>query len=187
MSPAAPLPSAALPEDAPPAAPMPWPSEKAGYYALFVIVLATFLSFFDMTVFAMLAERIKTSFQLSDTALGFLLGPATVLAYVFIGIPLARLVDIFPRKYVLSAGIAVIGSITALGGLAQNFGQFVATRLFVGAGGSAHGPGSYSMLADFFRPMRIPMVFALLQLGFILGMTLGTWGGGQLIAWTSTW
>jgi MFS family permease len=187
VSPSAPLPTAAPSEAAPAAAPMPWPSEKAGYYALFVIVLATFLSFFDMTVFAMLAERIKISFQLSDTALGFLLGPATVLAYVFIGIPLARLVDIFPRKYVLSAGIAVIGSITALGGLAQNFGQFVATRLFVGAGGSAHGPGSYSMLADFFRPMRIPMVFALLQLGFILGMTLGTWGGGQLIAWTSTW
>ncbi|WP_284734594.1 MFS transporter [Sphingosinicella terrae] len=186
MSPAAPLPAAA-PEAPPSTDALPWPSERAGYYALFVIVLATFLSFFDMTVFAMLAERIKISFQLSDTALGFLLGPATVLAYVFIGIPLARLVDIFPRKYVLSAGIAVIGSITALGGLAQNFGQFVATRMFVGAGGSAHGPGSYSMLADFFRPMRIPMVFALLQLGFILGMTLGTWGGGQLIAWTSDW
>ena len=164
-----------------------WPSEKAGFYALFVIILATFLSFFDMAVFNMLAERIKTSFQLSDSALGFVLGPAAILAYVFIGIPLARLVDIFPRKYVLSAGIAIIGSITALGGLAQNFSQFVGTRLFVGAGGSAHGPGSYSMLADFFRPLRIPLVFALLQLGFILGLTLGTWGGGQLIALTSTW
>jgi len=170
-----------------PAGDMAWPSEKAGFYALFVIILATFLSFFDMTVFAMLAERIKVSFQLSDTQLGFLLGPATVLAYVFIGIPLARLVDIFPRKYVLSAGIGVIGAITALGGLAQNFTQFVGTRLFVGAGGSAHGPGSYSMLADYFRPMRIPLVFALLQLGFIGGSTLGTWGGGQLIAMTGHW
>jgi MFS family permease len=170
-----------------PASDLPWPSEKAGFYALFCIIFATFLSFFDQTVFAMLAERIKTSFQLSDTQLGFVLGPATVLAYVFIGIPLARLVDIFPRKYVLAGGIAVIGSITALGGLAQNFTQFVGTRLFVGAGGSAHGPGSYSVLADFFRPLRIPLVFALLQLGFILGNTVGTWGGGQLIAMTSTW
>lgn len=179
-----------LRDDATPAAEaseLPWPSERAGFYALFVIILATFLSFFDQTVFSMLAERMKTSFQLSDSALGFVLGPATILAYVFIGIPLARLVDLYPRKYVLSAGIAIIGSITALGGLAQNFSQFVATRLFVGAGGSAHGPGSYSMLADFFRPMRIPLVFALLQLGFILGLTMGTWGGGQLIAMTSTW
>jgi MFS family permease len=173
--------------DPPKAVDMPWPSEKAGFYALFVIILATFLSFFDMTVFAMLAERIKTSFGLGDAALGFVLGPATILAYVFIGIPLARLVDIFPRKYVLSGGIAIIGAITALGGFAQNVGQFVGTRLFVGAGGAAHGPGSYSMLADYFRPIRIPLVFALLQLGFILGLTLGTLGGGQLIALTATW
>lgn len=166
---------------------MPWPSEKRGFYALFVIIFATFMSFFDQTVFAMLAERIKVSFDLSDSQLGFLGGPASVIAYVFVGIPLARLVDIFPRKYVLGAGILVISGITALGGLAQNFTQFVGTRLFVGASGSAHGPGSYSMLADFFRPMRIPLVFALLQLGFILGSTVGTWGGGQLIQMTGEW
>jgi MFS family permease len=166
---------------------LPWPSERAGFYALFVIIFATFLNFFDLTVFSMLAERIKTSFHLSDTALGFLLGPASVIAYVIVGIPLARLVDIFPRKYVLSGGIAVIGAITALGGFAQNFSQFVGTRLFVGAGGSANGPGSYSILSDYFRPTRIPLVFALLQLGFILGNSIGTWGGGQLIALTSTW
>src|SRR6185295_5333417 len=81
--------------DSPKAVDLPWPSEGAGFYALFVIILATFLAFFDMTVFAMLAERIKTSFQLGDAALGFVLGPATILAYVFIGIPLARLVDIY--------------------------------------------------------------------------------------------
>ena len=152
------------------AADMAWPSERAGFYALFVIILATFLVLLRH-------DRLRTCWRsgsrpASSSATRRWASSSvrpTVLAYVFIGIPLARLVDIFPRKYVLSAGIAIIGSITALGGLAQTFGQFVATRLFVGAGGSAHGPGSYSMLADFFRPMRIPLVFALLQLGFILG------------------
>lgn len=166
---------------------MPWPSEKAGFYALFCIIFSTFLTFFDSTVFAMLAERMKTSFALSDADLGFVLGPASVIAFVFVGIPVARLVDIFPRKYVLAGSVALLGTITALGGLAQSFGQLVATRVFVGAGGSANGPGSYSILADFFRPLRIPLVFALLQLGYILGSSAGTWGGGQLIAWTSTW
>lgn len=164
-----------------------WPSERAGWYALFVIVLTMFLTFFDQTVFAMLAEKMRSSFNLSDTELGFLLGPASVVAFVFVGIPLSRLVDIYPRKYVLAGGIAVMGIITALGGLAQNFVQLIGTRLFVGAGGSAHGPGSYSLLADAFRPVRIPIVFALVQVGFVLGMSLGTWGGGQLIAWTDTW
>jgi len=163
-----------------------WPSERAGFFALFAITFAMFLTFFDQTVFAMLAEKMRLSFGLSDSALGFLLGPASVVAFVFVGIPLSRLVDIFPRKYVLAGGIAVLGVITALGGLAQSFGQLVGTRLFVGAGGSTHGPGSYSLLADYFRPLRLPLAFAILQLGFILGQSLGTWGGGQLIAWTDS-
>ncbi|AKH43823.1 MFS family permease [Altererythrobacter atlanticus] len=165
---------------------MAWPSERAGFYALFVIILATFLNFFDTTVFAMLAERIKGSFNLSDSALGFVLGPASVVAFVFVGIPLARLVDLYPRKLVLSASIAVLGTITALGGLAQSFGQLIGSRLFVGAGGAANGPGSYSMMADYFRPMRIPLVFALMQLSYVLASALGTWGGGRMIAWTDT-
>ena len=166
---------------------MPWPSEKMGFYALFCVIFATFLNFFDLAIFGMLAERMKNSFEISDTMLGFVQGPASVIAYVIVGIPLARLVDIFPRKYVLSGGIALIGTITALGGLAQSFTQFVGSRLFVGASGAANGPGSYSILVDFFRPIRIPLVFALLQLGYILGSSLGTWGGGHLLAWTDTW
>lgn len=165
---------------------LPWPPERRGWYALFVIVFTMFITFFDATVFAMLAEKMKVSFGLSDSSLGFLLGPAGVIAFVVVGIPLSRLVDIYPRNVVLAAGIAVTGIITALGGIAQNFGQMIGTRLFVGAGGSAHGPGSYSLLADAFRPVRIPLVFALIQVGFVLGNSLGTWGGGRLIAWAST-
>ncbi|MGX7896789.1 MFS transporter [Tsuneonella sp. HG222] len=164
----------------------PWPPEGRGWFALFAVIFATFVTFFDQTVFAMLAEKMKTSFQISDSTLGFLLGPVTVIAYVIVGIPLARLVDIFPRKYVLGASIAVLGTIMALGGLAQNFRQLLGTRLFVGAASSANGPGSYALLVDAFRPYRIPLVFALLQLGFIAGTSLGNIVGGQLIAWTST-
>lgn len=165
----------------------PWPSERAGFYALFCIVFATFLTFFDQTVFAMLAQRIKDTYGISDATLGFLLGPANILAFLVFGVPLARLVDIYARKWVLGISIAVLGTVTALGGLAQNFAQLVVTRTFVGAGTAANGPGSYSLLTDAFRPARIPLVFALLQLGFIGGSALGAWGGGRLIAWTASW
>jgi len=165
----------------------PWPSEKAGFYALFCVIFATFLTFFDQTVFAMLAQRIKVHYEISDAMLGFLLGPANILAFLFFGVPLARLVDTYARKWVLGISIAVLGTVTALGGLAQNFTQLIISRTFVGAGTAANGPGSYSMLTDAFRPLRIPLVFALLQLGFIGGTSLGVWGGGRLIAWTATW
>src|SRR5688500_7008395 len=117
-----------------------WPTPPAAYWALFVIVLATFMTFFDQVVFGMLAQRIKVDFGLTDAQLGFLAGPASIICYLFVGIPLARLADIYPRKYVLSGGVAVIGVITALGGIAQNFLQFVVSRVFLAAGGSAHAP-----------------------------------------------
>ena len=75
-----------------------WPSSGAAYWALTVIVLATFMTFFDAVTFGMLAERIKHDFGLTDSQLGFLAGPASIICYLFVGIPLARLADIYPRK-----------------------------------------------------------------------------------------
>ena len=164
-----------------------WPARGAAYYGLAMVTLATMLNFFDASVFGLMAQRIKLTFSLTDEQVGFLLGPANILFYVLVGIPLARLVDIYPRKYVLSAGIAVIGGITALGGLAQNFTQLFMSRMLVGAGGSAHAPGSYSMLADYFPPQRLPRAIGFLQLGFIGGGTLGLFFGGQLISLAAAW
>ena len=165
----------------------PWPSRQAAYYALAVIILATMLNFFDAGVFAMMAQRIKVDFHLTDEQLGFLIGPANIVFYVMVGIPMSRLVDIYPRKIVLACGIAAIGGITALGGLAQNFTQLFSSRMLVGAGGSAHAPGAYSMLADLFPPERLPRAIGFLQLGFIGGSALGIFLGGHLIYWATTW
>ncbi len=164
-----------------------WPSTGAAYWGLFVIVFATFLTFFDMIVFGMLAERIKADFGLTDSQLGFLAGPAGIICYIFVGIPLARLADIYPRKYVLAVGAAVVGLIISLGGLAQNFGQFISTRVFLSAGGSAHAPAAYSMLADAFPPKKLTRAFALLQFGFIGGTSLGPVIGGSLVVASAGW
>ncbi|HQS71263.1 MAG TPA: MFS transporter, partial [Novosphingobium sp.] len=164
-----------------------WPSSGSAYWALFVIVLATFLTFFDAITFGMLAERIKRDFGLTDSQLGFLAGPASIICYFFVGIPLARLADIYPRKYVLGAGAALVGVIIAAGGLAQSFGQFVGSRVFLAAGGSAHAPSSYSLLADAFPPKKLTRAFALLQFGFIGGTTLGPLIGGMLVMATAGW
>jgi MFS family permease len=172
-------------EDAP--GTQPWPSRQAAYYALFVIILATLLNFLDGQVFGMMAQRIKLDFKLTDEQLGFLIGPANIIFYVLIGIPMARLVDSHPRKIVLACGIAAIGGITALGGLAQNFGQLFLSRMLVGAGGSAHAPGSYSILADYFPPAKLPRAIGFLQLGFIGGNALGIFLGGQLISLAAAW
>ena len=164
-----------------------WPSAGAAYWALAVIVLATFMSFLDQVVFGMLAENIKRDFDLTDTQLGFLAGPATIICYFFVGIPLGRLADIYPRKLVLSASAGIIGLLIALSGMAQSFAQFVGSRVFLAAGGSAHAPSSYSLLTDAFPPRVLTRAFALLQLGFIGGTTLGPIIGGRLVKASAGW
>src|SRR4029077_11895395 len=164
-----------------------WPARSAAYYGLFAIILATALNFLDAQIFNMLAQHIKADFHLTDEQLGFLLGPANIVFYVLVGIPLARLVDLYPRKYVLAGGITLIGGITALGGLAQNLVQLFMSRMLVGAGGSAHAPGSYSMRADNFPPARLARAIGFLQLGFISGNVLGFYLGGLLLTMVATW
>jgi hypothetical protein len=164
-----------------------WLSAPAAYWALFVIIIATFMTFLDQVVFGMLAENIKKDFGLSDTQLGFLAGPATIICYFFVGIPLGRLADIYPRKFVLSASAGVVGLLVALNGIAQSFTQFVGARLFLAAGGSAHAPASYSLLADAFPPQKLTRAFALLQFGFIGGTTLGPIIGGRLVGASAEW
>jgi MFS family permease len=165
----------------------PWPSRRAAYYALSVIILATMLNFFDAQVFGMMAQRIKGDLHLSDEELGFLIGPANVIFYVVVGIPMARLVDIYSRRIVLACGVAAIGGITALGGLAQNFTQLFTSRMLVGAGGSAHAPGAYSMLSDYFPTARLPRAIGILQIGFIGGNSLGIFLGGHLTSAAAAW
>src|SRR5690606_17002935 len=76
--------------DGPPVA-QQWPSERAGAWALCAVIFATFITFLDQPAFGLLAEKMKVSFGISDFVLGLLLGPVTVVAYVIVGIPLARL------------------------------------------------------------------------------------------------
>jgi len=165
----------------------PWPPARSGYYALTLLVLATMMNFLDRGVFTLMIEMIKRDFELTDVQLGLLLGPAGVLFYLFVGIPLARLVDIYPRKIILSIGLTVTSGITALGGIVQNYGQLFASRMMVGVGGSAHAPGTYSMMADYFPPKKLPRAIAVLQAGFILGTGLAAIVGGALLGLVADW
>ncbi|MCC7463366.1 MAG: MFS transporter [Gammaproteobacteria bacterium] len=165
----------------------PWPAPRIAWYAAGVFALALMFAMLDRGVFSLMMQQIKQDFGLSDIQAGMLLGPAGILFYVFIGIPMARLVDIYPRNIVLSAGMLVTNGITAVCGLVQSFGQLFLCRMVVGVGGSAHGPGTYSMMADYFPPRRLPRAIAVLQAGFIAGTGLSMIIGGLLLGITADW
>src|SRR5512139_571976 len=164
-----------------------WPAPRIAWYALILFVLGTMMNFLDVGVFQLMIEMIKRDFQLTDLPVGLLLGPAAVLFYPFIGIPLARLVDTRPRNIILSAGLAITSTMTALGGVVQGYAQLFSTRMVVGTGGSVNGPGVYSMLADYFPPHKLHRAIAVLQAGFILGTGLASVLGGLMLAAVAGW
>ena len=169
------------------AAAQPWPKPVVAWSALFIFTLATMMNFLDRGVFSLMIESIKHDFALTDIQVGLLLGPAGVLFYLFVGVPIARLVDIYARNKILAIGLCITSGLTAVGGLVQGYGQLFASRMFVGVGGSAHAPGVYSMLADFFPPKKLPRAIAGLQFGFIFGTGLASIVGGALLGLVAGW
>ena len=164
----------------------PWPSQTAAWYALVVIVFATFLNFFDASAFGLLIEQIRGEFHLTNIQLGWLTGPANIIFYLVVMLPLSRMVDIYPRRIVLAAGMFFVTIFNATSGFALGFVSLFALRMFVGAGGSAHAPGAYSLLSDSFRPEKRALPFSVLQLGFILATSLGFLIAGRLFGWVLT-
>ena len=171
----------------PPGDAQPWPKPRLAWYALILFSLATMMNFFDKSVFGLMIEYIKRDFQLTDIQIGLLLGPAGILFYLVVGVPLARLIDIYPRNIILSLGLIVTSGMSAIGGVVQGYGQLFLSRTFAGVGGSAHAPGTYSMMADYFPPKKLPRAIAFLQGGFILGSGFAAIIGGVMLARTATW
>jgi MFS family permease len=164
-----------------------WPSSGAAYFALAVITFATFLNFLDATAFGLVIEQIRNEFHLTNIQMGWLTGPANVVFYLVVLLPLSRLVDIYPRKIILSIGVIFIAFMNSAGAFTVGFWSLFASRMLVGAGGSAHAPGAYSLLADSFPPEKRALPFSLLQLGFIFATTWGFMVSGNLLGWVSTW
>ena len=165
----------------------PWPKPATAWWALFVFALALMFAQLDRSIFSMVIEMVKRDFALTDLQIGMLLGPAGIFFYVFVGIPMARLVDIYPRNIVLACGIVAWSGMTAICGLTQGYTSLFITRMVSGVGGSAHGPGTYSMMADYFPPKKLPRAIAGLQVGYIAGLGGASIIGGALIGYTSHW
>jgi MFS family permease len=162
----------------------PWPKASTAWYAVVVFALVLMFGQLDQGVISLLIRDIKADFHLSDWMISMLTGVAPSLFFVVIGIPLSLFVDTSTRKYVLAAGIGVCSVMTTLCGLAQSFWQLFVVRVFVGGGTAVNGPGSYSMLSDFFPRQKLPAAIYVLQIGFVLGtgipLILGAYALTQL-------
>lgn len=155
------------------------------WYAVFIFSLALMMNFVDRGIINLLVEPIKQDLQVSDTEISLLVGFAFVLFQIFVGLPLARLVDTKSRRLILGLSIAGWSGMTAVCGLTQTYWQLFLARIGSGIGEAANGPATFSMLSDLFPKHRLPRAIAVMQLGFASGQGLSLLLGGVLFAWLS--
>lgn len=146
-----------------------------------LLVLTTAVNLMDRQLPFIMAEPIRTEFALSDTQLGMLGGIAFSLVYAIGALPLARIADRHPRKWVLAACLATWSLFTAFGGAAQSFVQLMVTRAGVAIGEAGAAPSSHSLISDLFSDGRRALALALNTAGIAIGVLLGMAIGGLLL------
>ncbi len=152
-------------------------------YAWLVLGLLTLIyisSFVDRQIIAVLAIRIKATFQLTNFQIGLLYGTAFSLIYAFSGIPMGRLADLYSRKKMIVAGLLVWSLATFVSGFATGLAFLISARIFVGIAEAALSPAVYSLLADYFKPSQRATVFSIYSSGIFLGVGFAFLIGGNV-------
>jgi len=154
------------------------PARARGVLAILVVVYA--LNFIDRNLLSVLLQPIKEELGASDSAMGFLTGPAFALFYTAAGIPIARLADRGSRRGLMAVGIAAWSLLTAASGAARSFLQLALLRVGVGIGEATATPAAHSLISDCFPPERRIGAIAVYNLGASAGIFFGLLLGGWL-------
>ncbi len=160
-----------------------WPNPAYAWYMTILLMFLYMFSFLDRTIIVLLIEPIKRDLQLTDTHIGLLYGFAFAVFYTLMGIPIARLADTKNRGKIIAVGVLVWSLMTALCGLAKNFGMLFAARVGVGVGEAALSPAAYSLISDSFPEEKRARAMSVYTMGVFLGAGLALLLGGQIIGW----
>ena len=161
-------------------------SQSYKRYVTGLLLVVYVLNRADATIFGFLMEPIKQDLGLSDGQLGFLAGPALVLFYATLGIPVARLADRSSRVNIMSIAIALWSGIVTLSAAVANFWHFALARIGVGIGEAGFSAVAQSLITDYHRSAERTRALSIFMLGIPLGKVVSSLGAGwinQLYGW----
>jgi predicted MFS family arabinose efflux permease len=150
---------------------------------LWILLIVYIFNFIDRQIVNILAEPIAKDLHLSDTQIGLMTGIAFALFYTVLGLPIARYADRpgTNRPRLIAAALAIWSGMTALCGLAQNFGQLLLARVGVGVGEAGCTPAAHSLISDLVPKERRASALGFYALGIPVGTVLGMIIGGLLV------
>ncbi len=158
-----------------------YPGAFAAWYMVAVLVVAYTFSFIDRQILTLLVHDIQHDLKINDTAMGVLHGFTFAVFYSVAGLPIARAIDVGPRRLILAAGIFAWSLTTALCGIASRYWHLLVLRVGVAVGEATLLPAMNSMIADAFPPDRRGLATALFNVGLPIGIGLSVLFGGVLI------
>ncbi len=167
-------------------APESTPSRPQLAYTLAVLFALNFMNFYDRQVVGAVGEKIKQEWQLSDGQLGSLT-TAFVLVYALVGIPFGRLADTQRRRVLLSGGVAVWSTFTALSGAAGTFTLHFLSRMGVGVGEASLAPTANALIAALFPAHLRARAISIFMLGLPLGLGASYLISGMVAKATGGW
>ena len=154
--------------------------------ALFLLCLASFMAVVDNTIVTIALPSIRRDLGFSGAASGWVLN-GYVLAFGGLLLLCGRAADLWGRRRLFLAGLALFGVSSLVGGLANLPWVLVVGRVLQGAGAAAFVPASLSLLTSIFtggeeRNRAVAIYGGMAALGFVVGMV----GGGvitDLLGW----
>ena len=153
--------------------------------ALALILTAAFMVVLDFSIVNVALASIEREFGFSDTAVQWVV---TGYAIAFGGLLIlgGRAADMFGRRRIFMAGLAIFTAASLAGGLAHDPVLLVASRVVQGAGAALVAPSALSLITTGFaegpgRTRALGMYGATASIGFVAGQVLG----GVLVQFTS--
>jgi MFS family permease len=152
------------------------------WYLVFVLTLASTLSFIDRQILNVMIGPVKRDLGgISDTQISLIMGLAFALFYNVMSIPMGRLADRANRRNLMIFGVAGWSVMTMLCGAASQYWQLFVARMGVGVGEATLGPAANSTLADSFSRDRLPLAIGFVSAAPFIGQGLANIVGGPLI------
>ena len=148
-------------------------------YVLFMVLLTMIFSNVDRTILSILVDDIKAEFQLSDTQMGLLLGPAFAVVYTVLVLPFGRYADTTGvRRSIVAWSLFAWSLFTCSTAYVTSYFQIFIARMGVGVGEAGGTSPSVSMLADYLTPAKRAQGISVVSIGAVLGMGIGMVLGG---------
>lgn len=148
-------------------------------FAMVVLTAMNLLNYIDRYVASAVKELFRVDLGFTDTQTSIPFWAFTVV-YMLTSPIFSSLVDRWPRKWLIAAGVALWSLATASAALATGFLTFLLARAVIGVGEAAYATISPALISDYYPPERRNRMLTIFYVAIPVGAALAYAIGGPI-------